>query len=303
MDESFSESSRPVYAPGDFAKYYYGFLFNAKKAAGVILDEGRHFKGLKETLLAALQTWSLNPYDYQMRREITVAAITNMLVRAESRAKKLASSSLSRDFEARYVILGEQFITELYGGVGGSKALFRKSAPKNLKNKLTLNRRSLQNIIEVMRIYHFVYENGASLNKSASLDGALRIFEKMSSRHSQHYTDRKGFSPLGGRELDRAWSDFGIAAPYLYAAAHTRVAGGKTLIDGLQAGELSTNADAPWVTVWLRHTAYAVTVLSATSDKCAFNDCSKQTPIVSPLLITETGLSEQEKAIIRDDLQ
>ncbi|MGT2444767.1 hypothetical protein ACU4I5_20275 [Ensifer adhaerens] len=289
-------TSELPYATGDFDRFFW-LTFSAKKASRAILDPRPSFHGYKDVLLAALLAWTISPIDFALRKKITIAAIMHKVISAEKWAAKRAANPNYADFNARHVRLGPQFISELYYCVGGLKAAYNAPSAKEISLELIKQKKSAYHANEVMRIYHFVFDERPSLVKG-SLDRAIHVIHKI---WKQHYGRYKaiGFTPYDGRQIKQFWGDHADLIAYLYAASHTAITGQRTLLDDLLAGNLKANANAPWVSEWLGRAAYAATLLSDNYDKGAFEDNRAKVPECAPERIGETGLTTLEEDLIR----
>lgn len=287
--------SEPLYEDGDFRRLFWR-TFSPKRAANIILDPDELFYGLKDVLLAALLAWSIDPRNSRFRQQVTMAAVASKLIAAEKWASKASQNGVGRDLKARYARLGPRFISEVYYGVGGMKAVYNGDSSQAISRQLALSRRQVINVVEVMRIFHFVHEKRPSRCKG-SLERARSVINKVWKHHPGCYRQR-GFEPYQERELKDAWSDREVSVAYLYAAAHTKMSQEQSLLEHLLSGQLRASAEAEWVKQWLAHSAYAVTLLSENYSKEAFKRGSQATPTCAAIAITETGLSPTEDGVI-----
>ncbi|MCJ9749649.1 hypothetical protein MOV61_02820 [Neorhizobium sp. BETTINA12A] len=283
------------YIEGDFNEHFW-LRFSPKRAADIILDPRPSFRGYKDTLLATLLAWTLRPHDTKFRQMVTTAAVMQEVMRAEQWAEKRAVKS--RDFEARYVRLGQEFISELYYGVGGLKASYSSESARRIRQKIVATKRGPSNVVEVMRIYRFVYERRPALLKG-SLQRANTVIRRIWDYHTSCYTARN-FVPYEESQLKVSWGQFEVSAPYLYAAAHTETSDESTLLKDLLSGRMVPNSTAYWVKPWLSRTSYALTFLSDNYDQNAFITVQKRAPSCPPEPFADTTLSLVERNAINE---
>lgn len=284
------------YAEGEFKKHFWT-TFSARKAASILLDPRTSFTGYKDILLAALLTWTVEPYDRQFRQMVTVAAVAKTLHDAEAWAQKRTASPFLRDFTARHSRLGGLFISELYYGVGGINAIYKAPSRDLIRKKLTASSRAIQNAAEIMRILHS-FEVLDLPRDRKSLTSARAVIEKVWAHHQKCYVDRN-FTPFGERNLINSWGSHDIAAPYIYGAAHTETSAGTTLLMDLVSGKLAYRSNSSWVAVWLRRSAYALTLLAELPMSDLFQRATADAPSYPGEVIPLTGLTLIEENVIR----
>jgi len=285
------------YAEGEFKKHFWS-AFSAKKAAAILLDPRASFNGYKDVLLAALLAWTVAPYDQRFRQSVTVAAVAKKVHDAETWAKKKHSASPPLwDFTARQSKLGKLFLSELYYGVGGINAIYRAPSRDLIRKKLISSSRAIQNTAEVMRILHS-FETLDLRRDRKSLASSHAVIEKIWEHYPKCYSDRK-FTPYKERHLNGVWSTHDISAAYLYGAAHTGTSAQSTLLIDLISGKLAYGSNAPWVPVWLRRSAYALTLLAEMPMSDLFERARHHGPSSSGESIPSAGLTSTEETLIK----
>ncbi|CDZ44277.1 hypothetical protein [Neorhizobium galegae] len=294
-DEETNGGPKLPYNEGDFNENFW-LRFSPKRAADIIQDPRPSFRGYKDALLAALLAWTLRPHDAKFRQMVTTAAVMQEVMRAERWAEKRATKT--RDFDARYVRLGQEFISELYYGVGGLKAAYNNESARRIRQKIVATKRGPSNTVEVMRIYRFVYERRPNLLKG-SLQRANTVIRRIWDYHTSCYMARN-FVPYEESQLKVSWGQLEVSAPYLYAAAHTEISDERTLLQDLLSGRMVPNSKAAWVTPWLSRTAYALTFLSDNYDQNSFITAQWQVPSCPPERFTDSALSLIEMNVISD---
>lgn len=284
------------YAEGEFRKHFWS-TFSANNAAAILLDPRPSFTGYKDILLAALLAWTVQPYDRPFRQMVTVAAVAKTLHDAETWAHKRNASPLLRDFTARYSKLGGLFLSELYYGVGGINAIYKAPSRDLMRKKLISSSRAIQNAAEVMRILHS-FETLNLRRDRKSLTSARAVIEKIWAHYSICYSGRN-FTPYEERSLNEVWGTHDISAPYIYGAAHTETSAQTTLLMDLVSGKLVYRSTAPWVAVWLKRSAYALTLLADMPMSDLFQRAVRHAPSSPSEIIPLSGLTSVEENVIK----
>ncbi|MBD8685994.1 MULTISPECIES: hypothetical protein [unclassified Rhizobium] len=289
----------PVYEEGDFRRQFYN-AFLPKLATEYILSPAPLFHGFKDALLASLLAWMLHPYDSKLRKSVAKASIMRTVMNAEKWAKKHSPTAQATDTLAR-LRLTPQFTAELYFGVGGMSAAFWLSSSESVQQDLVSRTKSVMNAVEIMQIMHFVQANQPS-RKKATIAGAISAIHKIWTYHPEIYISRS-FTPYEERTLKEAWSDHDISITYLYGAANTKIYDGRSLLEALLSGWVSTDSKADWVEKWLAHSTYALSILSQYHNQKLYKKAASRAPSCPSEAFPVKEISEKEKHIIMQTFQ
>lgn len=296
---SIVEGAEDDYEPGDFATYFVKG-FNQRSGTGVLLSPSPFFPGYREAVTVGLLTRIFDPSNHLLTQNVMRSAVLRRLQLAEAKSYKKYGASLSTDFQARHVLLGAQFFTELYYPLGGIEGLRKTPSSTDLKAQIKQAKQRITNVVWIAKLFHAARH--AQMFKAycqpPSLLGALDVSEALLDRNTRR-TLADGSRLQSRRSLETAWSSYRKSVPLVYAATHVTI-GTTTIADNYLNGNLTTRIAPEVVDEWLSKARYfRHNILAHAADRSLYRETGIHLLKGRCQPIPDPALTDQESEAVR----
>ncbi len=238
-----------------FPELALGRTFNASEVIDIVHGNQPTYPGMKEVLSSGLVGWTLPPNNREIQEALMTQAVLEHMDRAE-RAAGLVDQPMNfeRDIVSRYVLIGMDFISEIYDAFGGYQAFTRSSSAEILSVLLQVHEKAINTTVQALTYLHYgadwfedpEYDFAPSLNRAVTIFSELKKQQGVKSYKSQF---------VSRSLLHRRWSGTKQTLALVYAASTIKV-NRKTLLQVMLSGNFSYQAHSRYLTEWLGRSRY-----------------------------------------------
>jgi hypothetical protein len=240
-----SRYRKPASQPS-FQSIALGKAFRAEKAVPIILEQDPSYPGMAEVLFLGFCGWVVSPSDDSLGLALMSHGVLDHLAEAEKQARLLNDFQLQADIYARYVLVGPDFLSDIYYAFRGHEGFSYVPTRPELEAMFLREKRSLQTLVKASQLLHFSIDhlNDRSKYRRASL---TTIIEVLSALRDDELVERTGFYEI--------WGSNRSTLALLYAAS-TISHRGLTLLDCILSAEVRAIEFLPTFNVWIRRARY-----------------------------------------------
>lgn len=238
-----------------FEELALGSTFKAKDVLEIILSDEPAYPGFKEVLAAGFVGWVLFPEEHDPSLNYMTHAILNHMNQAEAVVGFTHEPvTLARDIVARYVLVGFDFLSDIYHPFGGYEA-FTRSNSLEISNILNeVEHKKIETTIRALTYLHHGADSfkDAEYDFAPSLNRAVTILGILKKRFGE--PEYKRFYVSRSLLLER-WSEGKDTLAFVYAASTVKV-GRKSLLQVIQSGKFSYEQHETSFREWISRTRY-----------------------------------------------
>lgn len=267
--------------------------FRPREVVQILLDSRPSYRGHKRVLIAAFGAWILHPDFLPLRRNAVRLAVARHFELAERQVSDdLDKFGWAADFVHRYRLVGIKFLRDIYYPVGGIGSLTKSTAKKN-QQKIILKkwRRHIHACVEVVKIYHYSYENLPYPEyRKPSLISASTLVDKVRD------------DLLTRSKVQLAWAHRRQSIAYLYAANSIDTSQGRTLLDEIIDSRFSGKLAKIHLPILVGRARFVADCILANA-KDVVSESADAIPSVVPLQFPAADYDEPSADLLRWKLQ
>ncbi|WLS04150.1 hypothetical protein [Shinella oryzae] len=228
--------------------------FRAELVFKIILSDEKYYPGYKEVLTAALAGWVISPPSVHARESLMIHAAVAFMEKAGELVGNQDLLTLQKDLAARYVIIGPQFLTEIYDCLGGSQAFADAPSFDELWNAFDSIEKQMITVARAIAYLHHAVDKFSrpGIQLYPSLNKAVAILNELKKRVGKDKFQQKYVSRS---TLHYRWSNTKETLALIYAASTIKV-NRKTLLGLILDGFLSYDDHRAHIHLWAGRAKY-----------------------------------------------
>ncbi|WP_105381351.1 hypothetical protein [Neorhizobium alkalisoli] len=232
-----------------------GKTFQASDVLKILLSPEPKYPGFKEVLAAGFVGWALFPETNGLSVNFMTHAILEHLDDAELEAGFADQPvTLARDIVARYVLVGFDFLADIYHPFGGYQAFTRHDSKDSVDILFDAEAKKINTVVRAMTYLHYGADRyqDPEFDFAPSLNRAVTVLAEWKKRlgdadYKQHYVSRS--------LLHQRWSESKQTVALVYAASTVKV-GRKSLLQIISAGDFHYREHQKQFATWVGRARY-----------------------------------------------
>lgn len=248
LDQLLADCARqrkPITQP-TFESIALGTRFHAEKAVPIIAAADPQYFGIVEVLFLGLCGWVVSPDDHTIPLIFMNHAILDHVASAEEQAGLRGDFHFSRDFIARYLMVGRDFLGDVYYAMSGHYGFSLAPERNTLGEWLSGEKRALNTLVKACQLVHFAADHLADVKEYRRTSLTL-IIETLGAMRDDELVERTAFY--------EAWGTNKSTLALLYAAS-TITRDGSNLLDRILSGELRATEFLSSFELWMGRARY-----------------------------------------------
>lgn len=241
--------------------------FKAELVLKIILSDEQYYPGYKEVLTAAFGGWLIAPRALVAREALMIHAAVAFMEKAEALVGNHELLTLQKDLVARYLLVGPQFLTEVYDCLGGYQAFADVPTFDELWDAFDSIEKPIFTVARSIAYLHHAVDLFArpGLQFAPSLNKAVSVLDELKRRiGSENY--KKQY--VARSMLHQRWSGNKQTLALIYAASTIKI-NRKTLLRLILDGFLSYDTHAAYLEIWVGRAKYVAEHIFARMDDAA----------------------------------
>ncbi len=228
-----------------FADIALGSRFKALDAIKEISEPPDGYRSFREVLFLGICGWVTSPTDDTYGSLLMQHGVFDYLSELEGDKALRHLSPLQKDFVVRYILAGEDFLTDIFYPLGGHKALATSISREYLQDWHYAQAGSIRQLAKACGVLHFAAMDCHDPAKYHAVSQRRAVIALTSMN--------KGKS-VRSTLLDR-WTQNDQSLALLYAAS-TIKSRGETLLDAILSSEIRAKEFLPKLGEWLSRARY-----------------------------------------------
>lgn len=243
--ELHAQHRKPAAQPS-FNSIALGRKFKADLAAPIIAEADPGYPGIAKVLFLGFCGWVVLPSDVVPQRAFMYHAALDHIGASELQAGLLSEFHLSADILARYVLVGPDFLDDIFYALKGHLGVSVAVERPTIESWLSGEHRSIFTLVKLCQILHFAANELTDDTKYRPPSLTLTI-EIMSAMRDDDLVERTIFY--------QAWKQHKSTVALLYAAS--TIKGGKvSLLDSILSGEIRAEQFMDQFPLWIGRARY-----------------------------------------------
>lgn len=241
--------------------------FRATVVLNIILSDEQYYPGYKEVLTAAFGGWLMVPRARVAREALMTHAAVAFMEKAVALVGNEDPLTLRQDLMARYVLIGPEFLTEVYDCLGGYQAFADVPSFDELWDGFESIEKPILTVARAIAYLHHAIDRFIQERKkfSPSLNKAVTMFDELKRQMGSDVFKKQYVSRS---MLHQRWSGNKQTLALIYAASTIKI-NRKSLLRLILDGFLSYDDHGPYLQMWVGRAKYVSEHIFARMDDSA----------------------------------
>lgn len=256
--------------------------FKAELVLKIILGDEEYYPGYKEVLTAALGGWLISPHAVHAREALMIHAAVAFMEKAGAVVGNHELLTLQKDLAARYLLIGPQFLTEVYDCLGGYQAFADAPSFDELWDAFESIEKHILTVARAIAYLHHAVDKFSrpGIQFYPSLNKAVAVLDELKRRIGR---DKFQENYVSRSTLHFRWSNTKQTLALIYAASTIRI-NRKTLLRIILDGFLSYDDHRAHIHLWAARAKYVSEyIFSRMEDRTIERKTSRLLGTVSPI--------------------
>ncbi len=273
-----------------FSEIALGPLFDSKAAMNAITAPPDGYQSFREVMFMGICGWMTSPRDSTYALLLMRHGVLDHFADLEGRSELRGLSVIQADYAVRYLLAGDDFLTDIFYPLGGHGAFSTSISREHLQDWHWGQADSIRKLATACGVLHFAQTHFSDNRKyhSISQQRAVAALTKLNKGKSVRST------------LLKRWSENKSSLALLYAASTIKY-GDQTLLDAVLSSAVKARNFLPASHQWLSRARYFCDTVLATleTDDEQYSANLTLLDSLEPMKFRPPKFSEEHESLIR----
>lgn len=242
---AFVRHKKPAKQPA-FSEVALKKSFRADIAASIINAADPIYPGICDVLFLGFCGWVVSPNDRELQHALMTHGVLDYFIEVEADAGLGENFDLAADMIARYVMIGPDFLNDVYQALGGHYAFNHAILRPILGDWLYGDQRAIQTFVKACEVFHFAVDNlnDRKIYRKLSITAVVEVLSRY---RDDRLVERTVFY--------EKWAEKKSTIALLYTASTIRL-GDTTMLGSILAGDILARDFISQFGTWLARARY-----------------------------------------------